>query len=38
MGGGNKYLTNKKMKHVGFLNEFGFQLGRFVLKSFKKNA
>jgi hypothetical protein len=36
--GGDKYLTRRKAKHLGFLLEFGFQLGRFVLKAFKKNA
>jgi hypothetical protein len=36
--GGDKYFMSRKTKHVGFLNECDFQLGRFVLKAFKKNA
>ncbi len=31
MKGGDKYLTRRKVKHIGFLTEFVFQLGRFVL-------
>ncbi len=38
MKGGDKYLMRRKAKHSGFLTEFGFQVRRFVLEAFKKNA
>jgi hypothetical protein len=36
--GGDKYLTKRKVKHVGFLIEFGFQLRKFMLEAFRENA
>ncbi len=36
MRGRDKYLTRRKAKHLGFLTESGFQVGRFMLKVFKK--
>jgi hypothetical protein len=36
--GRDKYLTRRKAKHLGFFIEFGFQVGRFMLKAFRKNA
>jgi hypothetical protein len=38
MKGRDKYLTRKKVKQVGFLIEFGFQLKMFMLEAFKENA
>jgi hypothetical protein len=38
MRGGDKTLMRRKAKYLGFLTEFGFQLRRFVLKAFRKNA
>jgi hypothetical protein len=36
--GGDKYLTRRKAKHLGFFTKFGFQLRRFVLEAFRKNV
>jgi hypothetical protein len=36
--GRNKYLMRRKAKHLGFLTEFEFQWGRFMLKAYMKNA